>query len=127
MPTPRIRKSAVSFLVGCTVLVGCGRNPQPVADYEVLVAVKRYNQALPTAYVRGSAGHLEGTATLAEKQRVDDIISFLAQGRMVMDARQETFEAGPVRNEGKGRASVDATEVWWYRHWNPATGEIIAN
>lgn len=120
--TPRIRSAAAAVLLA--VLAGCGGGRRSVADHEVLAAVKRYNQALPAAYARGSAGPLQESATPAEIQRVDDIIGFLAQGRMVMDARQESFEAGPVKHEGAEVASVETTEVWWYRHVVAQTGEV---
>lgn len=122
--TPRILSSAIVILACCSLLPGCGGARQSVADHEVLAAVKRYNQALPAAYARGSTDLLQESATPAEIQRVDDVIGFLMQGRMVMDARLESFEAGPVTQEGAESASVETTEVWWYRHVMPETGEV---
>lgn len=120
----RTRKGFGLTVVFLALLAGCGGGRLSVADYEVVVAVKRYNQALPVAYAKGNAGHLAGTATPDEMQRVDDLIAFLAQGHYVMDARQETFQAGPVLHDGPDKASLEATEIWWYRHWSPSTGEI---
>ncbi len=117
----RIRSLAVTVL---TLAGACSVPPQSAADFEVVAGVRRYNEALARAYANASSGVLVGAATPDELQRVDDLIGFLAQGKMVMDARQERFEAGRVQRDGPDRATVDATEVWWYRHWIPATGEV---
>lgn len=121
-PPPRRRALVLSSLVAAS-LVACGQHDS-VADFEVIAAVKRYNQVLPQAYARASAGLLTETATADEMRRVSDLIGFLAQGRMVMDARQEAFEAVKVVREATERAALEATEVWWYRHWVPATSEV---
>ncbi|MBW2734626.1 MAG: hypothetical protein JRH20_19735 [Deltaproteobacteria bacterium] len=116
----------IPLLVGG--LLGCARDKESVEDYRVTLAVKRYNEALPRAYARGSAGFLANVATPAEMGRVDDIIGFLVQGKRVMDARQESFAAQAVRrslrHDGKTSATLVATEVWWYRHWIPSTKEV---
>jgi hypothetical protein len=106
------------------IIVGCSERRESPEAFEVKAAVRRYNEALPQAYARQSAGLLAGAATGDEMQRLDDIVNFLAQGKRVMDARQESFEAGQVAFPAEGRAEVEAEEVWWYRHWVPSTGEV---
>lgn len=106
-------------------LMACGRAGESVRDHEVKTAVWRYNQQLPQAYRRGSAALLEAAATIDEARRVEDVIGFLGQGRMVMDARQEQLEAEPPRFTGEDRAELVTTEVWWYRHHRPDTGEVV--
>ncbi len=103
---------------------GCARRAESAADHAVVAAARRYNEALPQAYARGSAALLGEAATPDEMVRVDDLISFLTQGKLVMDARQESFRPGSVHHLDAKRAELDAEEVWWYRHWNPATGEV---
>jgi len=115
---------ATRALAGLLVALGCGPPAESVADYEVKIAVRRYNEALPLAYARADARLLAEAATPDEMRRVEDLNSFLAQGKIVMDARQESFEASPVVHESPTRATVEATEVWWYRHWVPETGEV---
>lgn len=119
-----IRRRRLLALGGLLLTLGCGPRAESVADYEVKIAVRRYNEFLPQAYARADAGLLSETATPDEMRRVEDLIGFLAQGKMVMDARQETFEASPVAHESPTRATVEATEIWWYRHWVPETGEV---
>lgn len=121
-PTPRRRGRLA--LAGLVLAAACGPPAESVADYEVKIAVRRYNEALPTAYARADSGLLAETATPDEMRRVEDIIGFLAQGRMVMDARQEALEAGRVTHESEAAATVEATEIWWYRHFVPGTGEV---
>ena len=122
--TPPTRDRRLLALAGLLLALGCGPRAESVADYEVKIAVRRYNEVLPVAYSRADAGLLAETATPDEVRRVEDLIGFLAQGRMVMDARQEAFEAGRVVHESEARATVEATEIWWYRHWVPETGEV---
>ncbi len=114
-------------MAGLALLAGlaaCSARKESPEQYEVVAAVRRYNEALPRAYAQAASGVLAAAATNDEIQRVDDLIRFLAQGRMVMDARQESFEAGPVSFPEAGKAQLEATEVWWYRHWKPETGEV---
>ena len=118
------RSRRLLALGGLLLALGCGPRAESVADYEVKIAVRRYNEALPRAYARADAEFLAETATPDEVRRVEDLIGFLAQGRMVMDARQEAFEAGRVVHESDSVATVEATEIWWYRHWVPETGEV---
>jgi len=101
----------------------CGEG-ESIAEHEVAVAVRRYNQALTMAYARAAPELLDGRATRAEMQRVADTIGFLAQGGRVMDARQETFQQGEVRFAGDDRATIEAAETWWYRHRVPNTDDI---
>ncbi|MBI5527436.1 MAG: hypothetical protein HY897_13970 [Deltaproteobacteria bacterium] len=117
----RAQRLAPVFLA---LVAACSTAAESVSDYEVTVGVKRYNEALATAYARESAEPLAGAATAAEMQRVDDIVNFLGQGGMTMDARQESFDAQKVSVSADGRATLNSDEVWWYRHWNPATGEV---
>ncbi len=123
MTRPTRRRGHLA-LGGLLLALGCGPRVESVADYEVKIAVRRYNEALPIAYARADAGLLTQAATPDEMRRVEDLIGFLAQGRMVMDARQEAFEAGRVAHESETSATVEATEIWWYRHWVPQTGEV---
>lgn len=103
----------------------CGPSARSPLDQAVIAAVQRYNEALPGAYARGDAGALGAVATPDEQQRVEDQIGFLAQGRMIMEARQESFALREhAREEGPDRASAEVTEVWWYRHVVPGTGEV---
>lgn len=122
--TRPIRNGRLLALAVVLLAPGCGPRAESVADYEVKIAVRRYNEALPAAYGRADAGRLAETATPDEMQRVEDLIGFLAQGKMVMDARQEAFEAVRVARESETAATVEATEIWWYRHWVPETGEV---
>lgn len=105
-------------------MAGFSLRSRSAPDYELAVAVKRYNLALPQAYARCDSGLLAEAATPDEMQRVEDVISFLAQGKMVMEARQESCELGAVTKDARGKASIEATEIWWYRHVVPATGEV---
>lgn len=123
--TRRILDLAAAAAALLLVAAGCGLPARSPLDQAVIAAVQRYNEALPGAYSHGDAGALGAVATPAEAQRVQDLIGFLAQGRMILDARQERFELrGHAREEGPDRASAEVTEVWWYRHVVPATGEV---
>jgi hypothetical protein len=124
--TRRIRNPAAALAALLLALAaGCGPAPRSPLDQAVAAAIQRYNEVLPGAYARADAGALAPVATPGEMQRVEDLIGFLAQGRMIMDARQESFELrGHAREEGSERASAEVTEVWWYRHVVPATGEV---
>lgn len=115
-----------TFLLVLTLIhaAGCAAATESVGDYDLKTAVQRYNETLVAAYALGGAGPLSESASPNELQRIDDIIGFLAQGGMVMDARQESFEAQKVSIAGNGRATMESSEVWWYRHWNPITGEV---
>ena len=108
-----------------SIAAACGPAARSPLDQAVTAAVQRYNEALVGAYARADAGALALVATPGEQQRVEDLIGFLSQGRMVLDARQESFELrGGAREERPDRASADVSEVWWYRHVVPATGEV---
>jgi len=120
----RIPTSRTTALLGLATLVACASGRESPEAFQAVTTIRRYNQALPRAYAQAKAGLLAGTATGNELQRVDDVIMFLAQGKMVMDARQESFRAGPATFPEAGRALVECEEIWWYRHWIPSTGEV---
>ena len=122
---PTASPATVAALLLSLAAGGCGPPSRTPLDQAVAAAVQRYNEALPRAYARADAGALQDVASPDEVQRVHDLIGFLAQGKMIMEARQESFALrGQAREEGPARASVEATEVWWYRHVVPATGEV---
>ena len=64
---PRIRELAITLTLAAASLFaatpGCARGAEPVADYEVTLAVKRYNEALPRVYAQGVTEPLAETAT----------------------------------------------------------------
>lgn len=122
-PTGDVAAALAAILLAAAA--GCGPAARSPLDQAVTAAVQRYNEALPRAYARADAGALDTVATPDEVQRVHDQIGFLAQGKMIMEARQESFALkGHAREEGPDRASVEVTEVWWYRHVVPGTGEV---
>ncbi len=122
-PTDSLAAALAAALLSAAA--GCGPAPRSPLDQALIAAVQRYNEVLPAAYARANAGALGAVATPGEQQRVEDLIGFLAQGRSIMDARQESFALrGHAREEGPDRASLEVTEVWWYRHVVPATGEV---
>ena len=93
----RLNAGLTFTLVGAAL--ACSPRAESVRDYEAKIAVRRYNELLPAAFAKGSVGALAGAATPDEMRRVSDIIAFLGQGGMVMDARQESFDPGPVERE----------------------------
>lgn len=114
----------VGAAAATAALLACSAGRESPEAFEATAAVRRYNEALPQVYARRAPALLAGSATADEMQRLDDIVNFLAQGSRVMDARQETFQAGKVAFSAPDRAEVEAEEVWWYRHWVPSTGEV---
>ncbi len=119
------RAAALAALLLLLGDAGCGPAPRSPLDQALTAAIQRYNEALPGAYARADAGALATVATPDEMQRVQDLIGFLAQGKMIMEARQESVAlVGHAREEGPDRASAEVSEVWWYRHVVPATGEV---
>jgi hypothetical protein len=122
--TAPIRRPALLLAAAAAAVLGCRPAPRSPAEQEIVAAIQRYNEALPQAYARADPGLLATVATPDEARRVDDLIGFLAQGKMVMDARQEQAETRRVRLEGPDRATAEVTEIWWYRHWVPSTGEV---
>jgi len=120
---PPIHRLAGAAALAAAHLACASRRESPEA-FEVTAAVRRYNEALPQAYARREPSLVAASATGDEMRRLDDIVNFLAQGERVMDARQETFQAGKVTFPATDRAELEAEEVWWYRHWVPSTGEV---
>lgn len=117
------RRPAWLAAAAMAAALGCRLSPRSPTQQEVVAAVHRYNDGLQQAYARSDANVLGSVATADEVRRVDDLIGFLGQGGIRMEARQERIELAGVHVDADA-AAVDVTQVWWYRHRVRSTGEV---
>ncbi len=87
---------------------------------EAAKAVRAYDDALVRAYSAGSAAPLTNLATAKEQGRVQVLVDLKSAGKMVLEARIESFEVTSSTSSGDA-ATVETRERWRYhdRHLKP--------
>jgi hypothetical protein len=117
----RARGASAPLVLFSLVLFGlaCHRGLS-VEEQRLVAVVKEYNLLICRAYL-GRQADLVTCATPNEKERLSLLIAGLDQKGLVMEARQESFELGAIKIfKPPTLADVETTEVWGYRHADPA-------
>lgn len=115
----------IAALLALALLAGCSAAPRMSEDEKAVRAtLERYNQLLTEGYRALDMNQIREVATQLQAETEYIHMSSLAEGGVRLDPTLTEFDVLKVSIEATS-ATAETREIWDYRHYARANGELV--